>query len=133
MITREEIIKEPGYWLEQIQGEVYRLLKGYMDEHQLTQKEVAAQFGFSPSYLSQILNGNFNFTISKLIELALAIGHVPQVSFKKVEEFLEEENKPEQTTYHFTYEINPEGGRLAPISPQIPFHPEETTVQIVVN
>lgn len=97
MITREEIIKEPGYWLEQIQGEVYRLLKGYMDEHQLTQKEVAAQFGFSPSYLSQILNGNFNFTISKLIELALAIGHVPQVSFKKVEEFLEEENKPEQT------------------------------------
>src|SRR5690606_38474604 len=38
----------------------------------------------SKSYLSQVLNGNFDHKLSKLIELSLAIDKIPMIKFEDV-------------------------------------------------
>ena len=91
MKTREDLLKSPTYWLTDVQIEVFNLLNTYMDENNLTQKQVAEKLNVSPSYVSQILNGNFNFTISKLIELALLVGKAPIIKFETIEQILKAE------------------------------------------
>lgn len=89
MVTTKDLINNPSYWLTKTQIEVFNLLNSYMEENNLTQKQVAEKLKVSPSYVSQIINGNFNFTISKLIELALLVGKVPVIQFEPVEEVLQ--------------------------------------------
>lgn len=91
MTEREEILRGTGYWLAKVQIRVFNLLNTYMDENNLTQKQVAEKLNISPSYVSQILNGNFNFTISKLIELALLVGKAPIIQFETIEEIMKAE------------------------------------------
>ena len=45
----------------------------------------------SKGYISQILNGKFNFTLKKLIEISLAIGVIPQIKYRKITDFIEED------------------------------------------
>jgi transcriptional regulator with XRE-family HTH domain len=98
MKTREDLLKSPIYWLTGIQIEVFNLLNTYMEENNLTQKQVAEKLNVSPSYVSQILNGNFNFTISKLIDLALLVGKAPILHFEPVEELLKAEQALQATS-----------------------------------
>lgn len=91
MTNREEIICGSTYWLTKVQIQVFNLLNTYMEENNLTQKQVAEKLNVSPSYVSQILNGNFNFTISKLIELALLVGKAPIIQFETIEQILKTE------------------------------------------
>jgi transcriptional regulator with XRE-family HTH domain len=91
MTNREEIISGSTYWLTKVQIQVFNLLNNYMEENNLTQKQVAEKLNVSPSYVSQILNGNFNFTISKLIELALLVGKAPIIQFETIEQILKSE------------------------------------------
>lgn len=132
MATREDIIKTPEYWLEEIQGEVYRLLKDYMDANNLNQKEISYKLGFSQSYISQILNGNFNFTISKLIELSLAVGRVPELRFTVVDDYLKDESTP-KLTYHYTHITNSDGGSLVHIPPSSSYKPKDFSGMITFN
>lgn len=91
MTEREELLRSPAYWLTKVQIRVFNLLNTYMEENNLTQKQVAEKLNVSPSYVSQILNGNFNFTISKLIELALLVGKAPIIQFETIEQILKAE------------------------------------------
>jgi transcriptional regulator with XRE-family HTH domain len=109
MATRKEIIGTQEYWMETVQGEVYRLLSEFMESNDLNQTQVAAKLNYSSSYISQILNGNFNFTIGKLISLALAVGQVPVLSFKPIDEYLNDEKYPENR-YRYTSRANSDGG-----------------------
>ena len=71
--------KQPEYILTQLQNELYRELTIYMERNALSKKQLAEKLGVSPSYISQVLNGNFNFTVLKLVELSLAIDKVPVI------------------------------------------------------
>ena len=51
------------------------------EEPGITQRELAKKLGVSDAYVSQVLNGKFNFTLKKLIELGLAIGKIPKIKF----------------------------------------------------
>jgi transcriptional regulator with XRE-family HTH domain len=94
MIAKHKLFKHPDYLLSKYQAEVYRQLKQYMDDHGLTQKEVAAHLGVSSSYINQVLRGNFNFTLKKLIELSLMMGKVPALEFVDINHYLaREENQ----------------------------------------
>ena len=56
-----------------------------------TQKDVAERLGVSSAYVSQVLNGNFNFTLKKLIEIGVMIGKVPALEFVDAIEFWKRE------------------------------------------
>ncbi|WP_017733394.1 helix-turn-helix domain-containing protein [Nafulsella turpanensis] len=87
MISREQLHQTPEYWLERIQNDIFCMVHQYMEEKQLNQSALAKELGVSKGYVSQIVNGNFNFSLSKLIELSLALGVAPKV---KLEESLQE-------------------------------------------
>ncbi len=93
MFTREEVLRSPEYWFEEAQNELYRQVVEYMEKSGLNQTQLAEKLGVSKGYVSQILKGEFNYTLKKLIEISLAVGKVPQVEYKKIEEVINEESK----------------------------------------
>lgn len=95
MINREELIRSKEYWLEKIQNALFVELEDYIENNNLNKTKFAEKLGVSKSYLSQVLNGNFDHKLSKLIELSLAIDKVPMVRFENIENclVLDEANK----------------------------------------
>lgn len=81
MITRKELLQSPEYWFEEAQNELYRQVVEYMEREGLNQSQLAAKLEVSKGYISQILKGEFNYTLKKLIELSLAVGKVPQIQY----------------------------------------------------
>jgi transcriptional regulator with XRE-family HTH domain len=58
----------------------------------MTQTQFAEQLGVSKGYVSQVMKGEFNYTLKKLIDLSLAVGKVPVIVFKPLEEIIPGEN-----------------------------------------
>ena len=83
MISREELYKTQEYWLERIQNDIFRMVHHYMEEKQLNQSALAKELGVSKGYISQIVNGNFNFSLTKLIELSITLGVAPKVNLEE--------------------------------------------------
>ena len=52
---------------------------------------LAERLGVSKGYVSQVMNGNFNFSISKLVDLALTLGVAPDLELKSLESFVIQE------------------------------------------
>ena len=75
--------KEPEFILTQLQNELYHELNAYMQKNELSKKQLADKLGVSASYISQVLNGRFNFTVMKLVELSLAIDKVPVIRLEE--------------------------------------------------
>jgi len=88
MKTREELLKSKEYWLEKIQNTLFNELEDYIENKGINKTVFAKELGVSKSYLSQILNGNFDHKLSKLIELSLAINKVPMINFIEVHKCL---------------------------------------------
>ncbi len=89
-MKREEIIKSKGYNTTKIQNELFRQLNAYLENNNKTRSQFAKELGVSKGYVSQILNGAFDFKLSKLVELSLAIGMIPEISFKSTEEVVKQ-------------------------------------------
>lgn len=88
MINREELIRSKEYWLEKIQNALFVELEDYIEKNNLNKTKFAEKLGVSKSYLSQVLNGNFDHKLSKLIELSLAIDKIPMVRFENIKNCL---------------------------------------------
>lgn len=88
MINREELIRSKEYWLEKIQNALFVELEDYIEKNNLNKTKFAEKLGVSKSYLSQVLNGNFDHKLSKLIELSLAIDKIPMIRFENIENCL---------------------------------------------
>ncbi len=89
-MKREEIIKSKGYNTTKIQNELFRQLNAYLENNNKTRSQFAKELGVSKGYVSQILNGAFDFKLSKLVELSLAIGMIPEINFKSTEEVVKQ-------------------------------------------
>ena len=90
---REEILKSPDYWFEEAQNELYRQVIEFMEREGLNQTQLAEKLGVSKGYVSQILKGEFNYTLKKLIEISLAIGQVPKIEYSAIVKVIEEDSK----------------------------------------
>jgi len=86
MLTKKQLLKTPEYWIEEIQNQIYREVKAYMELHELNQIQLAKEWGVSKGYITQILNGECNFSIKKLVELSLKMGKVPLLEYKYLQE-----------------------------------------------
>jgi transcriptional regulator with XRE-family HTH domain len=92
MLKHEELLNRPEYWLETIQNEIFRQVTTYLKDNNLTQTQFAEQLGVSKGYVSQIMKGEFNYTLKKLIELSLAVGKAPVITFIPLAEIIQNEN-----------------------------------------
>ncbi len=93
MNTNDDLIKAPEYWLETIQNEIFRQVAGYLKDNNMTQTQFAEQLGVSKGYVSQVMKGEFNYTLKKLIELSLAVGKAPVLEFKPLAEIIQADNR----------------------------------------
>lgn len=102
MLKREELVTKPEYWLETIQNEIFRQVTAYLKDNNMTQNQFAEQLGVTKGYVSQIMKGEFNYTLKKLIELSLAVGKAPLINFTPLAEIIQNENtsSPEMTTFN---------------------------------
>lgn len=95
-MTRKELLSNKEYWLVGIQLDLNARLEAYMKENNMTRTQLAEKLGVTKGYVSQILNGDFDHKISKLVELSLAIGLVPTISYKPVQDVIEADKKAAQ-------------------------------------
>lgn len=93
MLKREELVSRPEFWLETIQNELFRQVITYLKDNNLTQNQFAVQLGVSKGYVSQVMKGEFNYTLKKLIEISLAVGKAPVIAFKPLTEIIPAENE----------------------------------------
>ncbi len=91
-MTREDVLKSPEYWTAMIQIALYNCAEKYMEETGKNRKQLAEHLGVSKGYVTQLLSGEYDHRLSKMVELALAFGCVPQVDFISVEKIIERES-----------------------------------------
>ena len=92
-MKRTELLKSEGYWLAKLQIELYREVQAFMEKTKKNRRQLADYLGCTKSYISQLLNGNFDHKLSKLVELSLAIGKVPVLEFRDTSEYIFENDK----------------------------------------
>jgi transcriptional regulator with XRE-family HTH domain len=93
MLIHEELVTRPEYWLETIQNDIFRQVTDYLKNNNMTQNQFAGQLGVSKGYVSQVMKGEFNYTLKKLIELSLAVGKVPVIVFTPLAEIIQNEKE----------------------------------------
>jgi transcriptional regulator with XRE-family HTH domain len=103
MLNHDELLQHPNYLLQRYQLEIFRQLSDYMKANNLKKQDVAEKLNVSRSYISQILNGDFNFTLKKLIELGLMMNKVPFIEFIQPKEYWRRER--EGTTEYVVKEV----------------------------
>ena len=59
-----------------------------MKETGKNRKELAEHLGVTKSYVTQLLNGDFDHRLSKFVELSLAFGYVPKIDLIPKDEFV---------------------------------------------
>lgn len=87
-MKRKELIKSKEYWISKIQLDLFEMIENYRKENNLTKTQLAEKLGVSKGYISQILNGNFDHKISKLVDLALAFDKVPLLEYENVNNYI---------------------------------------------
>lgn len=87
-MKREDLLKSREYWIVQIQNNLFAILDAYMKKNDLSRTKLAEQLNVTKGYITQILSGDFDHKISKLVDLALASGKVPILNFVDLEQYI---------------------------------------------
>ncbi len=91
-MSRKEILNSPEYWIAKIQMDLYNCAEEFMETNDLNRRQLAEHLGVSKGYVSQLLNGDYDHKLSKLVELSLAFGFVPKIDFQPIEEVISEDS-----------------------------------------
>ena len=86
-VTREELIRSKEYWVTKLQLSLYAEVEAFMQSHKMNRTQFAEYLGCSKGYVTQLLSGDYDNKLSKLVELSLAIGKVPELEFVDVDEY----------------------------------------------
>ncbi|MCB0517312.1 MAG: helix-turn-helix transcriptional regulator [Lewinellaceae bacterium] len=93
MKTYQELLQTDTYWMTKIQNDLYNAVEDYLAENKMTRTQFADRLGVSKGYVTQLMSGEFNHRLSKLIELSLAIGKAPVLEFEDLQEVAVKESK----------------------------------------
>jgi transcriptional regulator with XRE-family HTH domain len=131
MRTDEQLFNTTQYWMDVIQNELSLQVKRYMAEKQLNQLQLAKELGVTKSFIAQVLKGKFNYSLTKLIDFALALGVVPQVQFKPSNEYLLQQEKKgatRQISIPGSQFLHVKGGKT-----QVPLQRNESSIAISLD
>lgn len=92
MTEREELLTSPEYWTTKAQFDLYACVEDYMRSHNMNRTQLAEYLGVSKGYISQLLNGDYDHKLSKLVELSLAFGMAPKIEFLPIEDVINEDH-----------------------------------------
>ena len=92
-MKREELIKSNEFWLVQIQNKVFNLINDFRKEKKLNQTQIADHLGVTKGYVSQILSGDYDHKVSKLIDLSLSFGKAPVLNFIDIEVYIKDDKE----------------------------------------
>ena len=92
-MKRAELLRSEGYWIAKLQTDLYRELVSFMERTHRNSSQLAKYLGCSKGYVSQLLNGNFDHKMSKLVELSLAIGKAPVLEYKDISDYILENDE----------------------------------------
>ncbi len=90
-LTREMLLQSSEFWVENIRTELFNMVQDYLEDNNMSRKELAEKLGVSKGYISQILNGDSDHRLSKIVSLATALGKAPYIYLKDLNEVLENE------------------------------------------
>src|ERR1700744_615419 len=90
-MKRSELLKSKEYWLVNMQNSLFNVMEGYMKKKKLNRTGLANDLKVTKGYVTQILNGDFDHKISKFVDLSLACGKVPIVSFLDLEKYIKDD------------------------------------------
>lgn len=91
MKTRAQLLKSKSYWIAKLQLDLYDAMKKYMEQNKMNKTQLAAKLGVTKGYITQILSGDFDHKLSKLVELSLAIGKVPCIKYNDIEKYIQDD------------------------------------------
>lgn len=92
-MKRDKLLNNKGYWLTQIQNELFGVIENYMNKKNLNRTKLAKELNVTKGYITQIMNGDFDHKISKLVELSLACNTVPLVYFVNKDEYIKADSQ----------------------------------------
>ena len=87
-LTREELIQSKEYWITNIQLKLFAEVESFMKAHRMNRTQFAEYLGCTKGYVTQLLSGDYDNKLSKLVELSLAIGRIPEVEFVDTGSFI---------------------------------------------
>lgn len=85
-MERKDLLQIPDYWITQIQMAIYNCAMDFMKESGKNRSQLAEYLGVSKGYVTQLLSGDYNYSLSKLVETSMAFGYIPKVHFTPIEE-----------------------------------------------
>lgn len=92
-MEREELLNSESYWTASIQLSLFDSIESFMQKNDLNKTQLAERLNFTKGYISQVLNGDFDHKISKMVKLSLACDAVPLVFFVDKETFIKNDSQ----------------------------------------
>jgi len=88
-IKKESILRDATYWEELIKTQLFQIVEQHLEDNQMTKKDFAHKIGVSKGYVSQVLNGDRDHRLSKIVEFALAVGKAPFLCLQDLNKVIE--------------------------------------------
>ena len=101
-IDREELLISREYWMVKMQSDLIKSVESFMAENGMNRAQLADYLGYSRGYITQLLSGSFDCKISKIVELSLAIGLIPELHFSLLAEATVEQKAPSAVALAWT-------------------------------
>ena len=106
-MKRKELLKSKEFWIVKIQNQLYEELEKYLRENNVSKTELDNKMGVSKGYISQILNGDFDHKLSKLIEIIMVMDKVPILNLENIDDCIniDKEIGIDKLNERFTFNI----------------------------
>lgn len=90
MMTLEERMSEPVYWSTSLQLELFREVKSHLELTGHDVESFASKAGVPPERIAEVMNGEFSNPLPELVQIALAMGKVPVITYRPLDEVIAE-------------------------------------------
>lgn len=86
-MTRKEFIKNPTYWLTQMQIDIFREIKTYQAVNNMNDEALSEFLDISNYKLRQITSGDCNLDMNELCEIMVKINIAPKLNLMKIDDY----------------------------------------------